>query len=207
MHLCDECDSPQVTLEGSRTCPVCDPLNDETIGALIGRLDGTEARSVLRSLNRRDDELATELAQEAIRQITDEDTNAQKIADNVSAALSTVPVEEVWDRAGETRWGEYVEPGEAAAKLVREELQPYEESMERYLELSMQQQANAYCKGLLKGLYQFGDESNSEFIDWAPAVPRINFDRIRDNWEAACDDPEDVEEIATFVEETAPEWA
>ncbi|MFB6227105.1 MAG: hypothetical protein ABEH88_00705 [Halobacteriales archaeon] len=207
MHLCDECDSPQITLEGSLTCPVCDTLDDTKVEALIARLTGSEARSVLRSLSRRDEELATELVREAIRRLANEDVNSQKIADDVFSTLASIPIEDVWDRAGETRRGEYVEPGEAAANLASEELQPYEDTMERYLELSMQREAKAYCKGLLEGLYQFGEESTSEFIDWAPDVPRINFDRIRDNWVEACDDPEDVEEIAVFVEEVAPEWA
>lgn len=207
MRLCDKCDSPQVTLEGSLTCPVCDHLDDGAIEALISRLDGTEARSVLRSLGRRDEELATELVQEAVDHLADEDANAREIADDVFSALANISIEDVWDRAGETRWGEYVEPGEAGAELAREELQPYEETMERYLELSMRCEARAYCKGLLEGLYRFGEESESEFVDWAPNVPRVNFDRIRDNWTESCDDPEDTEEIAAFVEEIAPGWA
>ncbi|MFB6298330.1 MAG: hypothetical protein ABEH56_07400 [Salinirussus sp.] len=207
MDPCDECESLQITLEGSLICPVCDNLDDATVEALIGRLTGSEARSVLRSLGRRDEELATELVREAIGHLADEDANVQKIADRIVSALAAIPVEEVWDRAGETRRGKYVEPGEAAANLASEELQPYEETMERYLELSMQREAKAYCKGLLKGLYQFEEESTSEFSDWASDVPRIKFNRIRNNWAEACDDPEDVEEIAVFVEEVAPEWA
>ncbi len=207
MQRCDECGSPKITLEGNYACPDCDQFDDKAIGTLISQLEGFEARSVLRSLARRDEELATQLIQEVIHHLEDENIDAGDVADDVFSVLSNIPITDVWDNAGETRRGEYVEPEVAAAELAREELRPYEQTMERYVELSMQREARAYCKGLLEGLYRFKKESNSEFIEWAPDTPRINFDRIRNNWTEICDDPEDIEEVAAFLEEAVPEWA
>lgn len=50
--------------------------------------------------------------------------------------LDALEVEEVWDRAGETRYG-YVEPGEAADQMIDDVLEPLLKELARYEKLGL----------------------------------------------------------------------
>ncbi|MDL1985680.1 MAG: hypothetical protein LWX54_16125 [Deltaproteobacteria bacterium] len=46
----------------------------------------------------------------------------------------------------------------------------------------MHQEAKLYCMGILKGIYQYEEDSGSEFKDWATDVPGESFGYILEEW-------------------------
>ncbi len=75
---------------------------------IIEHLSGSDALSILRILAGSDEQLAARIAEIATVYLSGVDP--EEVATILYHELSFLEVEEVWDRAGETRHG-YVEPG------------------------------------------------------------------------------------------------
>lgn len=170
---------------------------------IIDHLSFTDAVSILRTLADSDEALARRIVEIALARLHGVDP--EEVAAVLYDQLGALEVEEVWDRAGETRHG-YVEPGEAADQMVEEVLEPFLEELGKYQKLGMNAEANKMCMGLLLGLHRFEHESTSEFKDWAPDAPTVFAEAVVDTWKEDSPDYADIAEVKTFVEGELGGW-
>ena len=82
---------------------------------IIDHLSSTDGLSTLRTLVDSDERLARRIAEIAMAHLGEVDP--EEVAAVLYDELDALEVEEVWDRAGRTRYG-YVEPGEAADQMI-----------------------------------------------------------------------------------------
>jgi hypothetical protein len=165
---------------------------------IIDHLSPGDALSILRTLADSDEVLARRIAEMALARLHGVDP--EEVAAVLYDQLDALEVEEVWDRARETRYG-YVEPGEAADQMVEEVLEPFLEELGKYQRLGMNAEANRICMGLLLGLYRFKCESTSEFKGWAPDAPIAFAEAVVDAWKAESPSQADVAVVKAFVED------
>jgi hypothetical protein len=104
-----------------------------------------------------------------------------EIADEVFRSLNSIQVEELWDNSGNTRWG-YQEPTEVAFEMLEAEVDTYLRKMEQYRNLGMTKEEKEYSKGILAGLYRYGESGNNEFRDWCPDDPYTIAENIICEW-------------------------
>jgi hypothetical protein len=170
---------------------------------IIDRLSLVEAQSILRTLADSDKQLAAyivELAMACLKRV-----DPEEVATFLYEELDALEVEEVWDRAGRTRYG-YVDPGEAADEMIEEVVEPYLEELKKYQGLGMNAEANKMCMGMLLGLYRFECESTSEFKNWAPDAPSAFADAVVDAWNAGAPSRADTAAVKAFVEDELSGW-
>ncbi|MBM3128523.1 MAG: hypothetical protein FJ009_07840 [Chloroflexi bacterium] len=131
--------------------------------------------------------------------------DVEEIAEDVRAELEGLEVEEVWDRAGQTRHG-YVETGEVADEMMQRVLDPYLKDITRFQNLGMTLEAEYLCMGLLQGLYEFEHESKSEFKDWATDLPMGYAEIALEKWREGKPKPAAIGEMRDFIQENLPHW-
>ena len=170
---------------------------------IIDCLSPSDATSILKALAASDETLAGRIVEMAVAHLGGVD--AEEVAAELYDELNTLEVEEVWDRAGETRYG-YVEPGEAADQMVEEVLEPWLEELGRYQKLGLNVEANKMCMGLLLGFHRFERESKAEFKDWAPDAPIIFAETVVEAWREGRPGPTDVAAVKAFVESELGGW-
>jgi len=170
---------------------------------IIDHLSPTDALSILRILADGDEGLSKRIAEIAMDRLSGVDP--EEVAADLYDALDALEVEEVWDRAGETRHG-YVEPGEAADEMIEEVLEPFLEELKKYQKLGMNAEARQLCMGLLWGFYQFEHESKSEFKDWAPDAPIVFAETVVDAWKAGSPGQTDIAAVKMFIEDELGGW-
>jgi hypothetical protein len=61
--------------------------------------------------------------------------------------------------------------------------------------------------GLLKGLYQYEQDSASEFKDWATDVPAESFGSILDEWSERNSSKNDKTEMKDYICDECPNWS
>jgi hypothetical protein len=61
--------------------------------------------------------------------------------------------------------------------------------------------------GILKGIYQYEEDSESEFKDWATDVPGECFGYLFDEWKKRCNNIKDKKEMKNFISDACPNWA
>jgi len=127
------------------------------------------------------------------------DVDMDAVAEEVSWALDSIAVEDVWDNSGGTRDG-YVDPGEYAWELFANALEPFEKHLRKCHGLSLAKQAKLQCMGILKGIWRFESESKSEFKDWAVDAPDGNMTRVFDEWRKMSKNLNDIAEVKSFME-------
>ena len=170
---------------------------------IINHLAPADALSILRTLADSDPALARRITEIATAHLSDVDPG--EVAITLYDELEALEVEEVWERAGRTRYG-YVETDEAASEMVDEVLEPFLEEMGRYQKLGMNSEANRTCMGLLLGLYRFERESTIEFKDWATDVPVASAERVIYLWKQGAPSQADVKVVKAFVEDELCGW-
>ena len=170
---------------------------------IIDHLSPTDALSIVRTLAASDEQLARRIAEMAIDHLSKVDP--EEVAAVLYYELDALEVEEVWDRAGRTRYG-YVEPGEAADQMIEEVMEPFLEELAKYQKLGMNTEANRMCMGLLLGLYRFKRESTSEFRDWASDAPIIFAETVVDAWKDGASSRADVAAVKSFTEDELDGW-
>jgi hypothetical protein len=114
-------------------------------------------------------------------------------------------VEEVWDRAGATRYG-YKEPQEVAGEMIEQVIEPFWQEMHKYAQMGFHAQAKQVCIGLLLGLYQFEHESTNEFKDWAVGEAAEFAREVIRRWKSGSPSPEDMREVRYVVDEQLKGW-
>jgi len=110
------------------------------------------------------------------------DVDVEAVCDDVFYALDGIDVHELWDRA-DPRTDGYTSPEDMAMEMFEEALDPFLQELYRLFDLKMHQEAKLYCMGLLKGIYQYEEDSESEFKDWATDVPGETFGHVLTEWE------------------------
>jgi hypothetical protein len=101
---------------------------------IIDHLSTTDALSILSTLADSDETLARRIAEIAAAHLSDVDP--EEVVAELYDELDALKVEEVWDRAGEMRYG-YVEPGEAADQMIEEVLEPFLGGLGKYQKLGI----------------------------------------------------------------------
>lgn len=94
-----------------------------------------------------------------------------------------------------------------AVEMMEEELEPYNKEVVKYLELGMAKEAKLYCMGVLKGIYQYEQESKSEFKDWAADVAGECFGYLLEEWKKRINNKDDLIEMDKFLEKECSKWA
>lgn len=140
-------------------------------------------------------------AREVLSQI-----DLDEIANEVFLVLDSVDVQDCWDRAGSSRDG-YTSPDEAAVELIEEELQPFFEQAGRYHDLGMADAEATCCRGVLLGLYRYGQESKSEFREWAVDIPIECAGAMLTDWRERAHDPNSAAAMDEFIRDRCPKWA
>ena len=164
--------------------------------AVLAAISPDEALAVLNQLTK--DPQIRKMAEEiALAVVGDVDVDA--VAEEVFYELDSIAVEDVWDNSGSTRDG-YVEPGEYAWQLFENALEPFEEHLRKCRELSLTKQAKLQCMGILKGIWRFESESESEFKDWAIDAPGENMARVFEAWKKGNRNRKDIQEVTKFMD-------
>jgi hypothetical protein len=171
---------------------------------VLESLTGDDALAILKVLGARDRRLALEI--EAIAKERFSSVEMDAIAADVMMGLESLVVEDVWDRSGSKRDG-YVDPGEAAWEMFEETLQPIRDEVGKYQRLSMLQEADLVCQGILKGIYDFERECSSEYKECAADAPVEYFGRVLDDWKKLFGQRPPIDRMTEFLKTHCPEWA
>ena len=170
----------------------------------IDRLFPEQALQILKRLARNDPKVKKQIEKEAEAFLKEIDV--EEICEDVYSALDGIDVEELWDRAGPSRHG-YSGPEDMAAEMMEEELEPFSKEVLTYSEIGMANEAKLYCMGVLKGIYQYEQESKSEFKDWAGDIPAECFGDLLLEWKKKADNEDDLKEMGAFIERECSKWA
>jgi hypothetical protein len=95
-----------------------------------------------------DEQLARCIAKMSLARLSE--LAPEEVAAVLYDELDALEVEDVWDRAGQTRHG-YVEPGEAADQVIEEVLEPFLEEMTKYQKPGVNTEANKMRIGVATG--------------------------------------------------------
>jgi hypothetical protein len=170
----------------------------------LDAISGRDAIEVLRILAKRDKKLSSEI--DVIAKDLLADVSIDEVAGCVQEELESLDVEDVWDRSGAKRDG-YVDTGETAWEMFEAALEPFREEMEKYRQLSMLEQAEAVCLGILKGVYDFQWHSETEFKDWAVDAPDEYFWTYLEEWKQCFKQRSSVTRIKRFLMEHCLAWS
>jgi hypothetical protein len=130
---------------------------------VFNKITPKEALEILKHLAKADNKIKRkiiDLAESLIKNV-----DLEEICEDVFYALDGIDVHELWDRAG-PRTNGYTSPEDMAVEMFEEALEPFLQELYRLLELEMHQEAKLYCMGIAKGIYQYEEDSTSEFKDW-----------------------------------------
>ena len=134
----------------------------------LDHLRPAESAQVLRELLKRHRHLrgeANEIAESLI-----DDVSIEAVAEDVAHLVASVGIEELGDRAGKQSWG-YVEPGEAAWKLLEESIEDIRSDMKRRIQAGKRTAAEKICQGTVLGLHETNETNSDGALGWAPDFP------------------------------------
>jgi uncharacterized membrane-anchored protein YhcB (DUF1043 family) len=171
---------------------------------IFEKISGKEALEILRRLAKKDPDIAQQIAKEAKQLL--KTVNMGEICEDVFSVLDGIAVGELWDRSGPSSSG-YSSPEEMAVEMMEEELDPYNKEVVKYFELAMAQEGKLYCMGVLKGIYKYAHESNSEFKDWATDVPEECFGYLLEEWKKRTKRKKDLKNMEDFLSIECSDWA
>jgi len=177
---------------------------EEMKNKILGKISGEEALGILIRLAEKDPKIAKQIKKEAEQILKKIDL--EEICKDVFLALDGIDVKELWDRSGHSRYG-YSSPEDMAVEMMEEVLDPYNKEVIKYLELGMAKEAKLYCMGVLKGIYQYVQKSESEFKDWATDVPEECFGYLLKEWKKRTKNRNDRNEMNKFLEKECSNWA
>lgn len=174
------------------------------LDAILQALRGDDAIVILRRLAERDPQSAMAIetiAKELLRAV-----DAGEVAAEVLAELESLSVEDVWDRAGPRRDG-YSDPGEVAAEMIEQAVEPYADEIERLIGLGMPMQADRLFRGILRGLYDFGTAPATPFREEAADSVQEQFGAELLDWRKRLPDRATRPRLDAFLVEFCPKWA
>jgi len=169
---------------------------------ILDNISPDEALIILSRIAETDEDLKKKiikLAEDLFKEV-----DVDGICEDVFYALDGIDVHELWDRAGPKTDG-YTSPEDMAVEMFEEALEPFLQELYRLFDLKMHQEAKLYCMGILKGIYQYEEDSRSEFKDWAVDVPGESFGYILKAWGMKSND-KDKREMKDFIKKECPVW-
>jgi hypothetical protein len=172
-------------------------------GKIINKISPDEALIILKRLSEKDPDVARRIEKEAERLFKQIDVEG--ICGDVYSALEGIAVEDLWDRAGPSRYG-YSSPEDMAVEMMEEELAPYNQEVIRFLESDMPEEARLYCMGVLKGIYKYAHESSSEFKDWVVDIPEGCFGSLLEDWKKRVKNKNDIAKMGKFIKKECGDW-
>ena len=170
---------------------------------IINKISPDEALAILKRLSKKDKDLRDKIL-EAAEDLT-RDANVDELCEAVFYALDGINVHELWDRAGPNRDG-YTSPEDMSFEMFEEALEPFLRDMQRLLSLKMYKEAKLHCMAILKGIYQYEEESKSEFKDWATESPGECFGSTLREW-AKKRSAKDIKEMKNFIQKECQDWS
>lgn len=170
---------------------------------IIQNLSPSDALAILNILVKEDEQVASRIAEIASMYLAEVDL--EDVAFSIQDEMNFLEVEEVWDRAGNTRHG-YVDVADAVDQIIGEILEPYLQELKKYHQLEMSREAMLMCKGLLKGLYLFERESTSEFKDWAADAPIVFAEEVVMEWKSGHPSSDDISAMKGFISDELGCW-
>ena len=171
---------------------------------IFNKITPDEALGILKQIAKTDKKLKTriiELAENILRNV-----DVEAVCDEVFSELDGIDVHELWDRAGPRTDG-YTSPEDMAVEMFEDALEPFLQELYRLLDLKMHQEAKLYCMGILKGIYQYEQDSGSEFKDWATDVPGEYFGYVLRKWRKRNSNNKDKKEMKVFISNECPNWS
>ncbi len=171
---------------------------------IIANLTGAQARTVLGRLAGRRGTVTKAVSEEVLRVV--EIVDVEKIGTSLWHSLECIDVEDCWDRSGKQRYGGYVSPDDAAFDLIEEALFPFRQELKKYIDLQFPLQAEAYCRGIIRGLYRFEYESHTDFTDWCAEIPESCADSIMHEWKKSIHPGTDTSPMDEFFQDLCPDW-
>ena len=170
---------------------------------IFDKISPNDALKILRQMTKTDNNLEKkiiELAEDLFR-----DVDVDKICEDVFDALDGIDVHELWDRAGPKTDG-YTSPEDMSVEMFEEALEPFVQKMRKLSDLKMHQEAKLCCMGILKGIYQYEEDSGSEFKDLASDVLGESFGYILRGWGKNSNN-KDKKEMKNFINKVCPVWS
>ena len=171
---------------------------------IIDQITPDQAISVLRNLWRTYPEVRVRIEAEIENTLKIIDCN--EVASDVESSLDSLDEEELYDRSGPSRTG-YHDPGEMAGIMIEEVLAPHQDQLKRYCEMGMDQEAKEYCKGILKGLYEYERNSSGPFSEYAQDALAEMFGWILDEWKKKDRKTAHHAEMKKFIEKECSDWS
>ncbi len=171
---------------------------------IFNKISPSESLEILKQIAKTDKTLKKriiELAEDLFRNV-----DVEAVCDDVFDALDGIDVHELWDRAGSKTDG-YTSPQDMAVEMFEEAIEPFLEEMYRLFDLKMHQEAKLYCIGILIGIYQYEEDSGSEFKDWATDVPGESFGHVLNEWKKRNSNKRDKKEMKDFISNECPNWS
>lgn len=170
---------------------------------ILNKISPDDALKIIRQMSKTNKELKKKIIEIAENLFRDVDVD--EICEAVFYTLDGIDVHELWDHSG-TKAGGYSSPEEMSVEIFEETLDPFFKKMQRLLDLKMHIEAKLYCMGILKGIYQYEDESGSEFKDWASDVPGESFGSVLRKWGKNCNS-KDKKEMKKFIRKECSAWS
>jgi len=170
---------------------------------ILESLTGSDALSILEILADRDAGLAREI--DAVAGDLLGEVDVAGVAANVMDELVSLDVDDIFDKSGARRDG-YVDPGDAAFQMFEEALAPFLQDMERYRTLGLPERASACCLGILQGIYDFDEESSTQYKEWAVDAPADFFGQVADAWANIYHGKPPLSKLESFVKEHCPRY-
>ncbi len=171
---------------------------------IFNKISPSEALEILKQIAKTDKKLRTKII--GIAEDLFRDVDVQAVCDDVFYALDGIDVYELWDRAGSKTDG-YTSPEDMAVEMFEEAFDPFLQELYRLFDLKMHQEAKLYCMGILKGIYQYEEDSGSEFKDWATDVPGESFGYVLNEWKKRISNKKDKTEMKDFISNECPNWS
>ncbi len=171
---------------------------------IFNKISPDEALEILKQIAKADKKLKKriiEIAEDLFRNV-----DVELVCDEVFNALDMIDVHELWDRSG-SRTDGYTSPEDMAVEMSEEALEPFIQELYRFFDLKMHQEAKLYCMGILKGIYQYEEDSGSESKGWAADVPGETFGYILDEWKKRGSNSQDKREMRDFIGNECPNWS
>lgn len=171
---------------------------------LIENITSEQGLSILNSLWNNYPEFRKQIEEETEKHLADIDCD--EVYEEVRSELDSLNEDDLFDRSGPSQHG-YHDPSEMAMLMIEEALKPFQDQMERYFQLQKQNEAKEYCKGILKALFTYNEEADSQFADYATDCPGELFGLILEDWNKKNTIKKYKEEMMDFIVKECKKWS
>jgi hypothetical protein len=173
-------------------------LNRSKMKSFLQSLNAEEKAQVLKTLLDDNPELMKKAYDIAVKIVSDVD--AETIMHEVYCELNSLDVYELYDHSGKTRYG-YVDIHDLAWEMFEGALSPLIDEMKSNQQRALPAAAKFYCTGIIKGLWKFEEESNSDFKDWVTDAAGDYISTVLAEWKKGKPSDDEVDEVMGIVKE------